>query len=349
LLQAVWLIIIPLAAAAAAFQAVSPSALEARSSRLAGWLAALAREQTLALYVALFLGFVAIARYWGRKLPGIKLALAEGPQASRAESIRFAIVVGAALALTLLFRFSVFQPYRVVSSSMLPTLMPGDWIAGSKSAYSVRVPGVYRRFGQQLPRRGDVIAFATPKSLIASEQPDQLVKRVIGLPGDRVEVRGGRPIINGWVVPACDVGVYSYIASSESVVGRLVMEFLDGQKYLTVLFAGSEAFPPYDVKPGEVFVLGDNRNNSSDSRAWNDGRGGGLPLRAIEGRVTSVLLRPRLDGSLDGRSFLKPLLLTPEIEGIDTSEIQAGVARCLKDPPKETAPPSVTPGVSAAL
>jgi signal peptidase I len=232
----------------------------------------------------------------------------------------------------------VFATYRVLSGSMLPTLRPGDWLAVDKLAYGVRLPFLRYRFNARTPHRGDVVAFETPPGLLG--QPARLVKRVIGLPGDRVEVKRGQTFINGWAVPLCDAGAYVFVSQDQAVTGRLVVEFLDEQAYLTVYFGGSETFEGYTVKNGEVFVLGDNRNNSSDSRAWNGGQGGGLPLRAIEGRVPYVLLASHdSGGSMKERSFL-PLWHELQLQGVDTTELQKGIDKCLREAPAETTPPA---------
>lgn len=351
-LQGLWLVAAPGVAAVVALQTLLPDAFEARGGGLSGFFAEVVRRQPLGALLALFLIFVAVMRYWGRYVPAIGRALApidaDGQKRSRG-SLSSILIVGAVLIATLVFRQSVFTPYRVASSSMLPNLFVNDWIGADRLAYGLKLPGIYHRFGQTVPKRGDVIAFTTPKSLAGEQLPDQLVKRVIGLPGDHVAVRNGRPIINGWPVPACDVGPYAYVTGKESVIGRLVVEFLEGQPYLVVLFAAGEPFEPYEVKSGEVFVLGDNRNNSSDSRAWNEHAGGGLPLHAIEGRVSTVLVRPKLNGALGKDSFFRPLLDSVKVQGIDTRELESALAKCLQAPPQETTPPAYTPNATVAL
>jgi signal peptidase I len=170
----------------------------------------------------------------------------------------------------------VVEAYRIPSGSMIPTLFPGDHIYVAKSGFTVR--------------RGDVIVFPGP-----GEERVDFVKRVVALPGDRVAVEGGHLILNGTPVPRCRVGAWSNTDADRAMEhrGDLFVEAVDGRPYL--IFLDSESAhddPPrtWTVKPDEVFVLGDNRNNAYDSRAWFGGEGGGLPIATIRGRVLKVWL-----------------------------------------------------------
>jgi signal peptidase I len=283
-----------------------------------------ARDSPIILGALLFVVLSAVARYWwGLARPTHRTVR---PRGQRRGSLPFvAVVVGAAVA-ALVVRGFLFQPYRVIGGSMLPTLEPGDQLGVNRTG---------RRLGRA-PRRGDIVGFE--KTI--DGRVEGLVKRVIGLPGDRVAMRGGHPIINDWPVPSCDAGRYYYLGPGGGVraSGRLAVEFLEDRVYLTTLTAASPPFDHYDVRPGEVFVVGDNRNESRDSRAWNDGRGAGLPLSSIVGVAVLHL------GTMtrDGRPKLGPvrsLELRLGLEGLDRGELEAGIARCVAARPALTTPP----------
>ena len=251
----------------------------------------------------------------------------------RSDAVKLLLSMALAALLALGLRAKVVGAYTVLSASMLPTLEPGDVVAGSKVVYA-------------LPHRGDVIVF--PPAAVPMPQhpsnPEFLVKRVVGLPGDRIAMRGGSPVINGWVAPTCDAGPYFYAApggEGPAIRARLLVEFLDDKAYLIVRSPEQPAFDPYEVQPGEVFVLGDNRNNSLDSRSWNDGHGGGVPLSAIAARVRWFLLGTRRSGGADlGRIFRPVDHGHVHLDGVDTRALDEGVARCLRERPKDTHPPA---------
>jgi signal peptidase I len=261
-------------------------------------------------------------------------------QRARQRTLGTGIALVAAAAAVFAVRARVAEPYEVENRSMLPTLHPGDRIGASKLGYGSA--------DGELPARGDVIVFRSSQvpGLGSEPLPPNLVKRVIGLPGDRIEVNAGVPIINGWPVPSCDAGQYLHVvpdADGATVVGRVRVEFLGDRVYLTVRSGPGPGLPePYVVRPGEVFVLGDNRTSSFDSRAWNGGRGGGVPRRAIQGLARWFLVGPRLNGEADLGRFLRPLdgleghLHT---DGISGAAVEEGIARCLRQRPAQALPP----------
>ena len=170
--------------------------------------------------------------------------------------------------------------------------------------------------------------------------PKALVKRVIGLPGDFVAFRDGAAFVNGWGVPACDAGPFVTSVGPLTVRGRLAVEFLEERAYLTIRTPLDEAsFPGYRVPPGQVFVLGDDRGMSSDSRAWNEGRGAGVPLARIEGRVSRRAIASLPDGGPDLMHLLPPLNLQVRQPYVDLHQTEQRIATCLTHPPKSTRPP----------
>jgi signal peptidase I len=174
---------------------------------------------------------------------------------------------------------------------MIPSLRIGDHILVNKLAYGLTIPVTNTRIAARMPpRRGDVIVFDDP-----AHPEESLIKRVIALPGDDLDFNAGTPIINGWQVPFCNVGTYAYDDPLDHTnhSGMSRIEFLEDASYLTFLDAnlamtGHQG--PYGVGPDEVWVLGDNRNGSIDSRAWQSGWGGGVPYARVVGRASYVWL-----------------------------------------------------------
>jgi len=246
--------------------------------------------------------------------------------------------IGAAILVALLLRAVVVEAFKIPSGSMLPTLQIGDHIFVNKFVYGPTVPFTDSRLFTRLPpARGDVIVFEYPDPDLRRERQD-FIKRVMAIPGDVLTVDNGHPSINGWKVPRCLVGHYSYRETVDSGErsGDLYVEFLSGTSYFAMYEDdhADEQQGPYQVRPGEVWVMGDNRHNSSDSRRWLNGRGAGVPFSNIKGRAMFVWLPiDRLLVNVMGR---------PQLPTGATPAILQGIERCLSTAPAEenTFPPA---------
>jgi signal peptidase I len=248
--------------------------------------------------------------------------------------------VGVAAVLALGLRAQVAQSYRVVSNSMIPTFEADDQLLGRRVTYG----GPSR-----LPSRGDVIFFrsdaVTMKVSPSQPLPDVLLKRVIGLPGDTISMRGEVPVINGWQVPTCIAGAYAYLSgegNGGNLRGMVVVEYLDDHTYLTLQSFPTPPFAgAYTVQPGEVFVLGDGRGYSVDSRSYGE-HGGGVPLPAVVARADRFLVGTHRGGEADLTRLLQPVAQVEHrlhLEGMTADKLQQGIATCLARRPAETHPP----------
>jgi signal peptidase I len=229
---------------------------------------------------------------------------------------------------------------------MLPSLDVGDEVLVSKVAYGWRPSVGLADPAVSGPRRGELVVF----NFVDADGTQKLVlKRVIGVSGDRIRMQGNVPVINGWSVPFCDVGPYANIVERQFVMGRIVVEFLEDESYLTLhTLATREPFSgEYVVGSRESFVLGDHRSESIDSRAWNGGNGGGVPTGAIVGKVERFLVGTTRAGELDYARFLRRMRPELAIEGVDTTALSVAIRRCLANRPRDRFPPAVSPAAVA--
>jgi signal peptidase I len=162
-----------------------------------------------------------------------------------------------ALALALLIRTFLIQSFHIPSGSMIPTLLIGDFILVDKVTYRFREP-----------ERGDVVVFHFPLN-----EEVYYIKRIVGVPGDRIQVKEGKLFINGKPCKYQFVGTYSYSEKGKEYKGELFYEFLPRngsvKKHL-ILKTGNQGDNTqlFVVPKGKYFMMGDNRNNSYDSRYW---------------------------------------------------------------------------------
>lgn len=178
-----------------------------------------------------------------------------------------------ALGLVLAVRTVVAEPYRVPSGSMLPTLLIGDQLLGSKFAYGWgkyalpigQLPDFSGRFFDKAPERGDVVIFRLPR-----DPSETYVKRVIGLPGDRVQLRQGRLYINDVLVPRREVGSFDGNAGGIPMPATRFVETLpNGREHEIIEISDTDRYDDtsiFIVPDRHYFMMGDNRDNSLDSR-----------------------------------------------------------------------------------
>ena len=190
------------------------------------------------------------------------------------------------------------EAYYVPSGSMQPTLLIGDELMVSKfsygySRYSLPIafgPSSPERLFGRMPDRGDVVVFRLP-----SDPTQTYVKRVIGLPGDRVQMRDGRLWINGKMLPLRRDGAGTVeMEDGGSETAALEIETLPGgREHPIYKFDGIgqlDNTQVFEVTPDHIFVMGDNRDNSADSRLAPEAGGVGLvPVENLVGRVDVVL------------------------------------------------------------
>ncbi len=160
--------------------------------------------------------------------------------------------IGMAVILSLVIRTSIVQAYRIPSGSMIPTLLVGDHLLANKFIYGIKVPLIEKKFLMASPKKGDIVIFPSP------EEPDKdLIKRVVAVGGDTIEERDKHLFING--KPAEE----PYVQHTD----RLLSERRDN-------------FGPIVVPEGKLFAMGDNRDESYDSRFW-----GFVDSSAIKGKA----------------------------------------------------------------
>jgi signal peptidase I len=179
------------------------------------------------------------------------------------------------LLLVLVLRSFLFEPYQIPSPSMQPTLEIGDFIVVNKYAYGLRLPVLGTKvvdIGE--PSRGEVMVFVPP------HVSKYYIKRVIGVPGDHVRYQNKRLYINGELVP---VRYVDQVTDAGGRPVRVYEEELNGRSYRIFQYPGRGESGEWTLGPDEYLMMGDNRDNSQDSRAW-----GPVPEANIVGRAAAI-------------------------------------------------------------
>ncbi|RJP36342.1 MAG: signal peptidase I [Phycisphaerales bacterium] len=195
------------------------------------------------------------------------------------------------------FRSAVADWNDVPTGSMKPTIVEGDRIFVNKLAYDLKVPfTTWKIVAWSQPERGDIVVLFSP------EDGTRLVKRVVGLPGDHIEVRGSRLFINDVAAQyePLDDEIIAQLDADQRAGHRFYEEQIDGRAHAvmtTPARTNDARRGPFIVPEGHIFVMGDNRDNSRDSRVSEVGA---IPIERVVGRATRVVI------SLDREHYYAP-------------------------------------------
>jgi signal peptidase I len=183
--------------------------------------------------------------------------------------------------IVLILRSFLIEPFRIPSGSMMPTLLDGDFILVNKFTYGIRLPVINEKvidIGE--PERGDVAVFRYPK-----DPTVDYIKRVIGLPGDHIVYRDKKLYINGKYMEQTDFGLYEATGTGITMAGAQLVEedLVTVEHHILIDDDRPVLNMEYTVGEGEYFVMGDNRDNSNDSRFW-----GTVPEENLVGRAFMI-------------------------------------------------------------
>ena len=206
----------------------------------------------------------------------------------RPKLVQWSIELFPVLLLVFVFRGFIFEPFRVPSNSMMPTLLTGDFIVVNKFDYGFRLPITNTKLVEfSKPNRGDVIVFRYPNY---EKNPGysgvDFIKRIVATPGDVISYSEDQLIINGAVLELKNIGPYLGVDSGKAMNKyKLVQELMDAQPHEVLLNPNgqSKGIPEITIPEGHYFVMGDNRAHSSDSRFW-----GFVPEEYIIGRAIGI-------------------------------------------------------------
>lgn len=211
--------------------------------------------------------------------------------------VEYAHALFPVLLIVLVLRSFIVEPFRIPSGSMMPTLLVGDFILVNKFAYGIRLPVINTLvYPMDKPKQGDVVVFRFPL-----EPSTAYIKRVIGVPGDRVAYFGKHVYLNGQKVAQVALGSYTGAdQDGRQSAYALAMEKLAAEHQILVvperpdfpMGCGYLARGEVMIPPGHYFVMGDNRDNSNDGRCW-----GLVPEANLIGRAFMIWMN--YNGGID--------------------------------------------------
>ncbi|MGZ8216045.1 signal peptidase I [Methylomagnum sp.] len=228
--------------------------------------------------------FLALATFvtgviWGGYLLMLRLQPAgETPPENEPMIVEYARSFFPIVLIVLLLRSFLVEPFRIPSGSMMPTLLIGDFILVNKFTYGIRLPVANTKVVEMgEPKRGDIVVFRFPR-----DPTVDYIKRVIGLPGDRIGYFNKQVFVNGEPIKQVPLGAYEGVSGTTG--GEILLSEELGSVTHDILVKNGDPSVKegeFNVPPGKYFVMGDNRDNSNDSRFWGFVPEGNLVGRAF--------------------------------------------------------------------
>ncbi len=206
------------------------------------------------------------AAIWGLYVLKVKKEKREAGEVEEPLIVEYARSFFPVLLFVLVLRSFLVEPFRIPSGSMMPTLLIGDFILVNKFSYGIRLPSAHTKvieLGE--PERGDIVVFRYPK-----DPTTDYIKRVVGLPGDHIAYYNKKLYINNELMEQTSLGIYSGQGKGETMSGAAEWsEMLGNVEHNILVRNGSPTVEgEFTIPEGQYFMMGDNRDNSNDSRYW---------------------------------------------------------------------------------
>jgi len=227
---------------------------------------------------------------WGGYLLYLKLNKREFDEQNEPWAVEYARSFFPVVLIVLVLRSFLFEPFRIPSGSMMPTLLIGDFILVNKFTYGIRLPVLHTKIvPMNAPKRGDIVVFRFPK-----DPSVDYIKRVIGLPGDKVAYYQKKLTINDRAINQVSLGNYANVTEDEdpAAIEEVSENLISLEHGILINHAQPTVEGEYIVPAGHYFVMGDNRDNSNDSRYW-----GTVPEENLVGKAFFIWMSWNSDNS----------------------------------------------------